>query len=71
MVYSPDHTIKNHGLEHIPTAIDGQPKKKRPRFLRAFRSITDGAVLINGGGGGNRTRVQEIYKNNVYELAYL
>ena len=27
--------------------------------------------MLTGGGGGNRTRVQRIYKNNIYERSHL
>jgi len=37
----------------------GQHKRKSPWFLKGFWICPDGAGLLFGGGGGNRTRVRK------------
>lgn len=48
--------IKKEMLEVLASATDdvGQRKKKKPRFLRAFRLAPTVAGCSNGGGGGVR-----------------
>ena len=44
---------------------------KKPLFSRGFRSCPDGAGLLYGGGGGNRTRVRRTYNLNYYTVSQL
>jgi hypothetical protein len=47
---------------------NGQYKKKKPCFIRAFCTSPVLAGPLNGGGGGNRTRVRKSSTEGVYML---
>jgi len=45
--------------------------KEKALISQSFCSSLVLTGPLHGGGGGNRTRVQETYKNNVYERSHL